>query len=373
MDGPPERTASFTAHMDSAAAEAAAVDAKLQEALATVERAAAAHDDDMNRELTGATACDDDMEGFDVAYSGCYLDEDEHEAEWRVEAVLARRVKRGVVHYKVKWRGHNLVTWERDDKVENRVAVDEFERGYAQRAAMPPTARRRFVPPAYASRRVVKNRPARVSTNTGRDSEGRRVIVVWSCEVEPHIWIPYEHTQQELIEQAFRSNQASIAVQVPGASNVSISFARMRQERAGGASRRVQRTEQRDEDDERAHIDSLSLDELRSYIAGLVEFMPVHYEALSRLHQEDKVEVHASAAELSTLVPVTFGALLEQVAEGIEYKGLCDECFICLEDYAPSSSLAMLPQCGHLFHMHCVTDYFQKYSKLCPVCKEPIA
>lgn len=347
------RANSFEEHLQRLQTSADNLEAKFRDTKAAISAPAATGDD----------------EGMEVEYTGCYLDEDEEETEWWPEAVLGRRVVKNVLWYRIKWRGHNVVTWERDDAIENRKAVEEFEAAFKRRVEMPPTAQRRFVPPTYTSKRVLAARGESQSENSSA-SFGARIDAIWSCEVEPNIWIPYEDTTNRAIEQAYAARQPNVVIQIQGYGVATIDFGRMTQ--VLGASRRVQRAVRRPDDEERRHIDQMSLPELRRYIATVVEFTPVHYEVLSRLSELDKVPVHASKRDLDAIVKLTFAQLMERICEGFEFPGLTDECFICLDDYNGEATLGVLPTCGHVFHHKCIMDYLGKYSKLCPVCKQPI-
>ena len=303
---------------------------------------------------------------MEIEYTGCYLDEDEEEVEWWVEAILARRVVKNVLWYRVKWRGHNTVTWEKDDDIENRAAVEAFERVFKLRSEMPPSASRRFAPATYIGRRAASNRGGSVEAPCPLADPS----AVWSCEVEPNIWIPYEDHINRAIEQSFVTGKADCVVQIPRYGVATINFAAMVQ--VLGASRRVQRAVRRPDVDERHALDNMSVDQLRQYISTIVHFTPVHYEALARLSEIDKVRVHASAADLSSIVTLTFAQLMDRICEGFEFPGLTDECYICLDDYNGEATLGVMPTCGHVFHHQCIVEYLGKYSKLCPVCKQPM-
>ena len=367
------RAVSFEAHLARATEDAAAMAAKLREAGAYFAAAEAAG----RAQLEADAAADaEDEAAMDIAYSGCYLDDEEGAVdggEWWPEAVLGRRVRKGKLYYKVKWRRRNVVSWELDADVENRAAVDAFEAAFKLKVAMPPTARRRFVPPSYVSRRLLKKGREPATPTPPADAAGMRPgeRAVWSCEVESFIWIPYDDASQRVIEAAYAARKPEVTVMVPQRGAVQLDLQAMVQR--SGVNRRIQRVVMRSEEEERRVMDGLTLGRLRLYIAGIVEFQPVHYEALARLHEEDKVKVSASSAELSTLVPMTFGDMMEQICNGVEFRGFSDECHICLDDYRPDSKLSMLPACGHAFHDTCIRDYLGRYSKLCPVCKAPIA
>jgi hypothetical protein len=352
------RYESFEAQLAAEEAQARELDEKMQR----VEHDAA------NQTAMRTTRDDEAQEGMEVLYSGCYLDEDEEEREWWPEAILARRASKGKLYYKVKWRGHNLVTWELDGDIENRKAVEDYERAFKLRAAMRPTARRRFEPVFYTSKRLFKPGREPTKPRVPADAQlGPSERAVWSCEVERFIWIPYDEAQQAILEDAYRRRLASATVTVPPHTFVTVDLTTMTQ--SGARPRKVQRIVQRDEASERRHVDSLSLDELRHYIGSIIEFTPLHYEVLARLHEADKVKVTATRSELEALPTMTFAEMMEQIVNGVEYVGFSDECHICLEDYEPTCRLAMLPRCGHAFHMRCIRDYFGRYSKLCPVCK----
>jgi len=381
----------------------------------------------------------------ELAHTGCYLDDgsdgdsDGVGGAWRVEAILARRVKftrppfgapaatggvagdaalppatrlaAGVapddddvaprrvgvaVWYKVKWKGRNLVTWERDESIDDRAAVAAFETWRAARAHAPPTAPSRFRPPVYVSRRL---RRGGALTASAAAEQQRLLAAVggsgaalppaaaaprasgppgqWSCEIEPRVWLPYDDDANAAIERAWRGGAASATVRVE-TWTFTVDFGTMSQR--GGANRSVQRVvipagaagTGMTAAQERAMLDAMTLPQLRDYIGRVPTLTPLHYEMLSRLHQEDKVVCHASAAELKTLVSLTFTDVLVGIAEGGSYPGFSDECHICLEDYAPDAALASLPRCGHFFHDGCIRDYFARFSKFCPICKEAL-
>lgn len=363
------RAESFEGHLKRTTEAASSLESKLADT-----KAALAQAESEVRQLR------EDDEGMEVHYSGCYLDE-EDETEWWPEAILGRRVVKKQLWYRVKWRGHNLVTWEKDDAIENRLAVEQYEHRFREKSEMPPTSSRRFASPCYVpnSRR---RRAARGSgdaggsndvTNVGSD-EGMHdgtAVVVWSCEVEPNIWIPYDEVTSRTIEQAHRARAATVAVLIPRYGTAVIDFQRCTQ--TMGATRRVQRTVRRSDDEERRVLESMSIDELRRYIAGIIEFTPAHFEALSRLSEADRVPVHASKADLeSAVVQLTFAQVMDRICEGFDFPGLTTECYICLEDYDGDSVVGVLQTCGHVFHHKCIAEYLGKYSKLCPVCKQPM-
>jgi hypothetical protein len=84
------------------------------------------------------------------------------------------------------------------------------------------------------------------------------------------------------------------------------------------------------------------------------------------------VHTHLSTQEIASLPTLSFAQVLENICNGGNYPGLTDECSICLENYDPSDRLNIMPACGHVFHKKCAIDYFSKYSKLCPHCKEHV-
>ena len=376
------RAASFETHLQRIEAQALKANARLLEAqqrVAIAEHAAEKDADEAVAAESRAGVSHDagvEDEGMEVLFSGCYLDEDDDEEEWWPEAILGRRVKGDRLFYKVKWRGHNMATWELDADIENRNAVADFEAAFKRKVEMPPTARRRFVPPAYHSKRLFKKghepppKENAVPPPPADSLLGPGERAIWACEVEPHIWIPYEDNANSVLENAYRARQPTATVAVPGRGVVTVDLKTMMQ--LSGVQRRVLRTVQRSEEEERRRLQDMPLAELRRYIAGIVDFGPAHYEALSRLHEADKVRVTASSAELDSLPRLTFGEMMEQILSGAEFKAFSDECYICLEDYDGASKLVMLPACGHTFHEHCIRDYFGKYSKLCPVCKESL-
>ncbi|KAL1988033.1 hypothetical protein VTN96DRAFT_1557 [Rasamsonia emersonii] len=47
-------------------------------------------------------------------------------------------------------------------------------------------------------------------------------------------------------------------------------------------------------------------------------------------------------------------------------------CAICLEDFAPGSSLIRELPCTHIFHPECIDPFLMRESSLCPVCKKSV-
>lgn len=294
------------------------------------------------------------------------------------EAIIGRKVHRGVLYYKVVWRGRNFVTWEKEEDVDNKKMIAEFERFFLARAMMPRTSRLR--PAAYVSRRLKVADPAlRERLDVVRSSRGGRVT--WSCEVEPFIWIPYDDADQNVIETAFRSGASYVKVSVNN-TMYCLLFKEMLQQRhdpslqpavtATGAKRPIRRFVQLPADAEVELMRGMGIDELREYIATIQEILPHHYEALQRFHDADKVQQHVSSDDLERRLFVdTFEEVMNAVIEGREYPCFSSECFVCLEDYVGCDKIAHLV-CGHFFHRDCAFQYFERYSKLCPICKENV-
>jgi len=68
------------------------------------------------------------------------------------------------------------------------------------------------------------------------------------------------------------------------------------------------------------------------------------------------------------LPPQTFAAL-----PAIPFRKEADDnerCTICLDVYKDNETVMRLP-CSHLFHGHCVTEWF-KTSKSCPLCRREV-
>jgi hypothetical protein len=197
---------------------------------------------------------------------------------------------------------------------------------------------------------------------------------VWSCEVEPHIWIPYEGPVAAAVERAYQVGAASAAIKIAGRTytitlNRDGSFFQ-----EGGAPRRVQRVVIPPLAQVRQDIERMSLQELRDFISTTQMELPPEalHEALSRLHDLERVPTGVAEDVLAKLPRTTFGTILEQIANGVEYQGFASECVICLEDYEGDSQLLCLPGCGHLFHVGCITEYLSKFSRHCPYCKHDV-
>lgn len=47
-------------------------------------------------------------------------------------------------------------------------------------------------------------------------------------------------------------------------------------------------------------------------------------------------------------------------------------CSICLEDYSTGDEVTLLPSCHHCYHPQCITEWLEKFSNDCPVCKKTI-
>ena len=380
-----ERTASFEANMATAFAEAEAADAAIRAGLRDVTAAHVRHmsDEREAREAEQQAFLEREEErryllrpkllsdkSIEVAYLGDDLDNDLSMHELVVESILGRKSHRGTTYYKVKWRGRNFVTWELEEQIDNKALISQFERMAAYRESMPRTTRVR--PQVYLTRRQIALNPELAARVLAHEVPGDRGV--WMCEVEPLVWIPYDDADQNKLEIAYRSGAAEVRVHVASGEYV-VSLVRMTQSRSdvvAGVQRRVMRQVQLRPQRERQMMDHMNLDELRLYIASIPEFQPVHYEALLRLHEADKVVIHASKANLSQMLVDTFETVMNQVADGAQFPCFNTECFVCLEDYEGSDELMHLP-CGHFFHKRCATDYFERYSNLCPICKEPIS
>lgn len=399
-----ESTESFLAHLDEAVTEARSTGCKLRTWLKTLDAEEAGGDGDGEEALV-------EYEGnWGDEYDACATSGDDaaestiDPSEFRAECILGRRLKRDVLYYKVKWHGHNLVTWERDDDVENRRLVDEYEALFRLRSRMP--AFRGMRPPTYISRRrmarILKAQSAPGATvaavgswaptggvgvastaaaslppltvaagRTYRRPLARDQEAQWICEVEPSIWIPYEHGVQDRLERDYQASKLLSNIFVAGRT-YSIDLDNFTQ--SGGAGvRRVQRVVRRTVEAERVYVQSLSLDELRRYIGELPDLNEAHYEALSRLSDEDKVTKGTPKEQLSVLERTTFEGLMNRIADGVELPGFTTECLMCLEDYVATDRLVLLPVCSHFFHESCATKYFERFSGFCPVCKQAIS
>lgn len=305
----------------------------------------------------------------DVMYGGCCLyTHNDNEVGSRsnglakpqvVEVILEQKHFKGKLFYKVKWADADVVSWEEATELKNcgalKNAINSMFSGIEKRTS-------RLRPALYI--------PSRNVSGGALGEQGSTYNGIWSCEVEPNIWIPYDNSLQLLIEKAFKSSNDSVAIRINNM-EFTINFSTMKQ--VGGAQRRVRRTEQVPDDVLRKQIERMSLQQLREYIASVAEFTPVHYEALARLHEEDKVLTHLSRNEIAALPHMTFAQLMEEICNGAEYKAFSTECSICLEDYEGEDQLVCMPNCGHFFHKACAGNYFSRFSKLCPFCKESVA
>eukprot|EP00760_Papus_ankaliazontas_P014443 PhM_4_TR16082/c0_g1_i1/m.38294 len=312
-------------------------------------------------------------------------DDDDPVDEWMPEAVIAKKtsVKRGEVYYRVKWRHRNAITWEPLSTLENvnRSVILQFEQRQKEHAMTSPKKKR---PVVYVSRRAKLRCEADGHSSGGlfaglqsplvrpvptdRTGPTYNTGAIWSCEVEPFVWIPYDLATNDVLERAHSRGDASVSIQVSGRDYV-VNLIAMTQ---GNAHRRVQRVIPRTEAEERTFVNSLSLEELRRYVASIRDFTPEHYEVLERLAELDKVSIKATMSQLDMLVPVTFEFVLNQVldaAEGVPMPSLGEECLVCLEEFDMNRELCILPSCQHVYHYDCIMQYFSKYSKYCPVCK----
>lgn len=296
------------------------------------------------------------------------------------QAILGRKRHHDKLYYKVAWRGRNLVTWELVEAIDNKKMIAEFERWYLSRAMMPRSGRLR--PAVYISRRLTKASPQmRQRLEAVRAAHGGHVT--WSCEVEPYIWIPYDDEEQAGIEHSFASGRDAHVLHINGVSYQLMLNEMMQQRYVGptapgvhpqaaaeGAKRQIRRFVQLDPEVEARLMADMSDDDLRQYVASIPEILPIHYEGLQRLHEADKVTHHASVDELNASLFVdTFEEIMNHVLEGRSYPCFSSECFVCLEDYVGSDQVAHL-FCGHFFHKACAFQYFERYSRLCPICKE---
>jgi hypothetical protein len=296
------------------------------------------------------------------------------------QAILGRKRHHDKLYYKVAWRGRNLVTWELEDAIDNKKLIAEFERWFLSRAMMPRTGRLR--PAVYISRRLVAaSRQMQQRLEVIRASNGGQVT--WSCEVEPFIWIPYDEEEQASIERSFASGREHHSIHINNARYI-MHFDLSVQERyvppvpgdhpqaAVGTRRNIRRFVQLDPEVEARMMADMSDEDLRQYVASIPEILPVHYEALMRLHDADKVPQTASVAELNASLFVdTFEEIMNHVLDGKTYPCFSSECFVCLEDYNGPDAIAHLI-CGHFFHKSCAFQYFERYSRLCPICKEDV-
>lgn len=203
----------------------------------------------------------------------------------------------------------------------------------------------------------------------------------WVCETEPGgVWMPYDADVETVLEQEYQRGALSVQIDVDGCPLV-VDLVRMAQTRRatstsaarGDRPQRVHRFVRRNIEAERSYVAALSIEQLRTYISQLPDLTEAHYEILYRLHEEDQVKPRgASADELSTLEHLTFEALMHRIVTGVDFPGFSSECLICLEDFAGSDALALLPVCSHFFHSACAADFFRRYSGRCPVCRQAV-
>ena len=393
-----ERTESFEANMEALNDKAAALDVYLRDLATYIQRADAAKQADESRWAMDEAAWEEEARLFrerfpeeveramsaadreaaywdtssrarNLLYSAWFEDSDEDgeagissgdEARQtkhrQVQCILATKSFNGETYHQVKWRGVSLVTWESEE---------DLKRTERLRPALSCDRKKgRLRPCLYIPQRRIKNRPP------PQRAGGTQYPSLWACEVERNIWIPYEPAAQEALNASYRLRAATCAITVGGAT-YTVDFATMRQ-KSESRSRAVQRIEQIPIEVIREELATMSLDDLRTYLSTVTDFTPAHYEALSRLHDLDKVHSHLTHQEIGALPVLSFGQVLENICSGGSYPGLTEECCICLENYEPDDRLNVMPACGHIFHRRCAVDYFSKYSKLCPYCKESV-
>lgn len=407
-----ERTNTFEAKLQDALASESAINQRFQSALHEVDRAQESFEDEFRRLESHDQHEEEDIafveslarrwrlqnftrfdaQNAELAFIGDQMLETDgalEEDDFVPQAILGRKRHHDRIYYKVAWRGRNLVTWELEDAIENKKMISEFERWFLARAMMPKTGRLR--PAVYISRRLkAMSTQMRQRLEMIQQSNGARVT--WSCEVEPFIWIPYDDGEQLSIEEAFAAGRETHSINLNGV-YYELRFDEMVQQRRpnivppvvarGGGGDAVRHSDappkrpicrfvQLDAEAEGRMLDAMNEDEIRQYIASVPEILPVHYEALQRLHQADKVQQRVSVAELNASLFVdTFEQVMNNVLEGQSYPCFSSECFVCLEDYIGSDEVAHLV-CGHFFHKTCAFQYFERYSRLCPICKEDV-
>lgn len=392
-----EHTATFETKLQEAVVFGAAVDEQIRASLRTVDQAQDAYEEEFRR-----LESDDRREAASIKYvealaARWLLQKDVHfdetnaelafigdqmlqdagqlaQDDFVAEAMVGRKVHRGVLYYKVAWKGRNLATWEREDSIDNKKLIQEFERWFLSRAMMPKSSQR-LRPAVYISRRLRAMSPElRARIDAVRATKGG--IVTWSCEVEPYIWIPYDEEDQYHIEGTFAAGQAKVTIHMNNI-GYELNFEDMLQRRSdnnagGGRGRSIRRFVAMNPEVEGQLLAAMSDEELRNYIASVPEILPVHFEALQRLHEADKVQHVVSVEELQLSLRVeTFEEIMNHVLEGQSYPCFSSECFVCLEDYVGTDAIAHLV-CGHFFHKKCAFEYFQRYSRLCPICKEDV-
>lgn len=276
-----------------------------------------------------------------------------------IEAILEQRNFKGTLYYRVKWAGADVVSWEEAAELK---AIGAIGHAAASMVCSRKTSQKALRPAVYI--------PRRTPAAAGRcRTSGAGYPGVWSCEVEPMVWVPYDSDVQGAIEKAFLSSNPTAAITINGA-HYTIDFGNMAQH-GGRAARNVRRSEQLPPAVLRRRVNDMTVAELREYLLTVEEFTDIHYEALARLHEEDKVRSHLSKTEMAALPTLSFAELLENICGGAEYSAFSTECSICLEDYKGTDVLVCMPSCGHFFHRACAVQYFSRFSKLCPYCKEP--
>jgi hypothetical protein len=282
-----------------------------------------------------------------------------------ISAVLGRRVHKGQLFYKVAWRGLNLVTWEPDETLECRNLVEDFERRWMAKAMVLRSARPR--PVTYITRRMARSDSRLQSLVEARRLMSPGSTVVWSCEIEPMAWIPYEDRVNALIDSDYLAGSTQTSFHING-NAYSIDFSRMAQVSESGHLRAVLRHVRLPAQSEREMLEAMTLEQLRQYVACLPEITELHYEALLRLHELDQVHVHASTRDLSALPRCRFKVRRDAGDDGSAFSSACA---ICLEDYTDDDDIVSL-SCEHVLHHSCAVRYFEAYSCKCPVCKKDI-
>jgi len=280
------------------------------------------------------------------------------------------------------------------------LAIERFEQLRHERANQPPSLRRTrpaVYIPASRLRRLQRRNQTAHSNALPQVMLPRGATVVWSCEVEPHIWMPYDAEVTSMLERAFSSGRDRCSICVAGTNFVVVfrhSNGSMVQVRAAPASatshpasakapqldltngsRPVQRVIIPPVEEMSRFIQRMDLQQLRDFIASAQNGLSpeAFYEALGRLHELDREPVVVAATVVSSFPRVAFGAVLQQVASGVDYRGFGNSCAICLEEYTPETQLVCLPGCSHLFHETCITEYLRRFSRNCPVCKAEVS
>ena len=108
-------------------------------------------------------------------------------------------------------------------------------------------------------------------------------------------------------------------------------------------------------------IASMDIQTLKLYVASLNgQFRPEHYTALLRLSEEDSVVRPVASEEQLSSCLKNRAALPSDSSE---------QCVICMQQFSEGEPLSIFPNCCHIFHSDCLSEYLLNYNKNCPLCK----